>query len=190
MSAVMFDLGNVLVRLRFDRGLARLAAMGGRCGAILGSALKRDFDSGRIDTEGFLRALDVCGAPRAQVVEAWCDVFDRWPEMEAVLEEVLASGRKTYLMSNTDPLHLAHLQAVVPALSRVHGAQLSYACGHLKPDAEFFLGALRQWGLRAEECVFIDDLADNVAAAEALGIRAHLHTGDVPAVRRALGLSD
>ena len=37
---------------------------------------------------------------------------------------------------------------------------------------------------------FIDDLADNVAAAEALGIRAHLHTGDVPAVRRALGLSD
>lgn len=185
----LFDLGNVLVRLAFPRGLSRLAALGGRCGGVASSELKRDFDTGRIGVEDFLRGLDAPGAPRATLAEAWCDVFDPWPEMEAVLGEVLASGRPSYLLSNTDPLHYSYLSRRIPALPRMTGHQLSFERGLLKPDPAFFRDALERFGLSAGECVFLDDLAENVRAAESLGVRGHVVTADVAATRAALGLS-
>ncbi len=39
-----------------------------------------------------------------------------------------------------------------------------------KPDPESYRAALRRFGLAAEEAVFVDDLAANVEAAEALGM--------------------
>jgi 2-haloacid dehalogenase len=44
----------------------------------------------------------------------------------------------------------------------------------IKPDAAIFHLALARFGVRADETIFIDDNAANVAGAEAVGIRAHL----------------
>ena len=41
----------------------------------------------------------------------------------------------------------------------------------MKPEREIFEIALRKLGLRAEECLFIDDAAKNAEAAEALGFQ-------------------
>ncbi len=54
-----------------------------------------------------------------------------------------------------------------------------------KPDPESYRAALRRFGLAAEEAVFVDDSAANVAAAEALGI-AGIQFHDAPALRRDL----
>ncbi len=54
-----------------------------------------------------------------------------------------------------------------------------------KPDPESYRAALRRFGLAAEEAVFVDDSAANVAAAEALGIAA-IHFRDAQALRRDL----
>jgi len=45
--------------------------------------------------------------------------------------------------------------------------------GHAKPDREFFQAALSLAGIAAKNALFIDDTAENVAAAAALGIAAH-----------------
>ncbi len=44
--------------------------------------------------------------------------------------------------------------------------------GLIKPDPRIFELLCRRHGLHAPELVFIDDNADNVAAASALGMRA------------------
>lgn len=46
----------------------------------------------------------------------------------------------------------------------------------LKPDPAIYQLALRQFGVRAEQAIFIDDRAVNVAGAEAVGMSAHLFT--------------
>ena len=46
----------------------------------------------------------------------------------------------------------------------------------MKPDAAIYRLALSRFGLRAEEAVFIDDNAANVAGAEAIGLPAILFT--------------
>ena len=50
----------------------------------------------------------------------------------------------------------------------------------VKPDPAIYALALERFGLSAGEAVFIDDRADNVAAAEAMGIAGHLFAGAAP----------
>ncbi len=60
----------------------------------------------------------------------------------------------------------------------------------VKPDPAIYRLALDRFGLVPEDAIFIDDRSDNVRAAEALGIRAHLFDGAVAlrAELEALGL--
>ncbi|MDO4739790.1 MAG: HAD-IA family hydrolase [Eubacteriales bacterium] len=51
---------------------------------------------------------------------------------------------------------------------------ISAETGITKPDERAFLNALEQLGCRADECVFIDDRPRNLAAAQAVGMRAVL----------------
>ncbi len=193
--AVLFDLGDVLCRLRFERGLVRLRALGvpgaaAEAERAFVSDLAREFNLGRHPTEGFLQRLGARlgrGELSSDVVaEAWCDVFDPWPEMTSLAEEVLAAGHPVWVLSNTDPLHFATLRRQVPLLGRVTGLFLSYERGLAKPDPQYFTAFLEHAGLPAEACLFLDDRADNVAAAERCGIVAHRHDGDVAAARAFL----
>jgi 2-haloacid dehalogenase len=55
----------------------------------------------------------------------------------------------------------------------------------MKPDLAIYRLALARFGLRAEDAIFIDDKADNIAGAEAVGIRGHLFR-DAPTLRADL----
>ena len=195
-TAVLFDLGDVLVRLRFERGLARLASFAGceplairdAAAVYLGEralACNRGELSPAAFLEGLCRSLGR-EVPLADAAEAWCDIFDPWPEMEALAAEVLDAGHPVWLLSNTDPLHFGRLRERIPVLGRFSGLHLSYEVGLTKPDPAYFEAFLRRSGLAPETCAFADDRPDNVAAARAVGIGAHLHDGDVAALRAFL----
>ena len=55
----------------------------------------------------------------------------------------------------------------------------------MKPDPAIYRLALERFGLKPAEAVFIDDRADNVAGAEAVGVRGLVFTG-AAALRRDL----
>ena len=67
----------------------------------------------------------------------------------------------------------------MPILSRFSGLHLSHEVGLLKPDPRYFLKALESFELDPRDVVFVDDLAENVAAAESVGIRAFVHHGEI-----------
>ena len=58
---------------------------------------------------------------------------------------------------------------------------LSGETGLHKPRPEAFAHIVEQLDVAASECFFVDDVADNVQAAEALGMQAMLFT-DAPAL--------
>ena len=58
--------------------------------------------------------------------------------------------------------------------------------GVIKPGEEIYRRCLKKFGLKAEECFFTDDSADNIRTAEDLGIRGHVFGFDVGALRRDL----
>lgn len=205
--AVLFDLGNVLVRLNLERGLARLKALAGpRAPAPLEQAhlffseASLSCNRGDLGPEAFLdhlrKQLDLGPATsREALAGAWCDIFDPYPEMEALADEVLQLGHPAYLASNTDPLHFAYLSPRMPVLGRLTGLHLSYEARLIKPDPAFFRAALARFGLEAQRCAYLDDRPEHVAAARGLGIPSHLHdyseqgVGSARAFLRAQGVA-
>jgi HAD superfamily hydrolase (TIGR01509 family) len=53
---------------------------------------------------------------------------------------------------------------------------LSYEVGVMKPHARIYEVAIEKAAAKAEECLFIDDREENIAAAKGLGIGTILFT--------------
>lgn len=191
--AVLFlDLGNVVVRWHFDRLCRNLAALAElaeadirRC--IAATRHDPDYVEGKIDTATFIDRLGHAVGRRFEpdaFAVAWNDVFDRDPAMEALVAEV-AAVLPTFALSNTNALHFEWLQANVPALGHFRAIVASHEVGVQKPDPRIYAAACRAAGCRPAEALFVDDLAANVAGAEAAGMRARQFTG-AAALRRTL----
>ena len=72
------------------------------------------------------------------------------------------------------------------------GVVISGDVGLHKPQPEIFLLGCEKVGLDPAECVFVDDLKENCAGAEAVGMTAVLHRGadtTIPEVERLLGVT-
>ncbi|OGQ13365.1 MAG: hypothetical protein A2138_12975 [Deltaproteobacteria bacterium RBG_16_71_12] len=178
-ETVAFDLGGVLVDVEH--------AAAARALDVPLSEIERAFFSGGIHDAVTVGALDgqafVAAAARAlardvaAVADAWAAIVQVRADGRALVEECLAAGLAVVLWSNTDPIHLARMAQALPPVPLDH---VSFVLGAQKPDPEFFRRGLARLG---RSPVFVDDRADNVAAARALGIRAHVVRG--PAEARA-----
>jgi len=101
--------------------------------------------------------------------------------MHAALLAVREAGLRTGLLSNswgTDD----YPREKFPGL--FDSVVISAEVGMRKPEERIFRHAVGLLGLTPEECVFIDDLEVNVAAAEAFGMTALLHTDPAATVAR------
>jgi HAD superfamily hydrolase (TIGR01509 family) len=68
---------------------------------------------------------------------------------------------------------------------------ISGEVGLHKPEPEIFRLAAERVGVSEAGCVFVDDLRENCAGAEAVGMTAILHRGaerTLPVLERLLGL--
>ncbi|UQU62012.1 HAD-IA family hydrolase [Couchioplanes caeruleus] len=93
----------------------------------------------------------------------------------ALLEQVHAAGVPVSLLSNA-PGELARELEWHPALRSFAHLLFSADLRLVKPDPAVFTAALGALGAAPADVVFVDDRADNVAAAAALGLRACLFT--------------
>jgi putative hydrolase of the HAD superfamily len=109
--------------------------------------------------------------------------------MYAAVRAIRSSGLRTGLLSNSwgmadYPRHL------FPGMFDV--VVISGEVGMRKPEERIFRHAVGLLGLDPAECVFVDDIQVNVAAAEAVGMTAILHTDPALTLTRLgelLGLS-
>jgi putative hydrolase of the HAD superfamily len=92
--------------------------------------------------------------------------------MQEAVQAIRAAGLHTALLSNSwgmadYPRHL------FPGMFDV--VVISGEVGMRKPEERIFRHAAGLLGLEPSECVFVDDIEANVAAAEAIGMTAILH---------------
>jgi 2-haloacid dehalogenase len=146
-------------------------------GTVCTSAWNDQLDRGRPFAEGVAELVERF-PDQAGLITAY---HERWPEMvkgeidgtAEVVEELRAAGVPTYVLSNASAETWPHGVERFPFLDRFDGVLLSGEVGVAKPDPEIFDELCRRFGLRPESTIFIDDRADNVDAARALGFTAH-----------------
>lgn len=194
---LIFDLGGVLIDWNPRHLYRRLfagdeAAMERFLGEICTSEWNLSLDAGRPFAEAVAELVARHPEQRA-MIEAY---QHSWLEMIAgpirhtvtILEELDAQGVPLYALSNWshETFALVRSEPTYAFLDHFRAIFISGELRLIKPDPAIFRHALDIIGAAAEDCVFIDDSAKNVAAAAQLGIRTH-HFTHPAALREDLG---
>ncbi|MBR5624124.1 HAD-IA family hydrolase [bacterium] len=188
VKAIFWDLGGVLVPFSHRvlwRNFLRLLPLGVFLRWVFRKeALQRklsgplnDFETGRCSfmdlKEAVERTLDV-KLETESFRSAWNDIFGPAGET-ALLASELQKKYPSFVLSNTNYEHLKRVREDNPSLEFMNGWLPSYELHALKPQKEFYEKALSIIGVRAENALLIDDRAENVEGAAALGVQTILY---------------
>ena len=145
------------------------------------------YETGQIDDIQFIDTVaNLTDKPMAKekVVEAWNALLLDFPPERINLLKKIKSQYRTFLLSNTNSIHLQEFQERLNNEQGVYledlfeKAYYSHVVKMRKPDAEIFQLVLNENRLEPSETLFIDDTASNFAEAEKLGIQIyHLKPG-------------
>lgn len=178
LKAIIFDIGRVLVRVDVARAMQGLTSGTTLSPAELWTALEKDprwpdWQEGRIAPHDWhlhvSRRLGD-GLNFQQFTDAWNRALDPVPIQEDAFLEKLSKSYRLALLSNTDPIHVRHLEAYYCFFKHFPVRIYSCAVGASKPNPLIYREALRALRVRAEEALYIDDVAAYVEAARSLGM--------------------
>ena len=176
IRAAVFDLGGVLLGYDFSRWAAKTAPYCRPGVDLLGmvreyhaehAALTGNIDMAEIQAWLANRA-GLQGMSAEDFELAWCDIFWRMPEMEALVSRLPIDGR--YLLSNTNWAHVDWIEQRYPdVLALFDRVFLSCELRMAKPDPIIYDYVQQRTCAAGFETIFVDDRLDNVAAARAAG---------------------
>ena len=97
--------------------------------------------------------------------------------MVALIEQTAETGKRIALLSNIPEDLATHYEGRHGSWLR-HFEVVAFSCriGLGKPDAAAYQWCCQSLGLTPDDILFIDDRAENVHAAAALGMRTHQFT--------------
>ena len=111
-----------------------------------------------------------CCLKRSDFWNAWKLLLGEEKNTVNILE-ALNKQYSIWLLSNTNPKHIQdeiEKRYLFPSL--VNGAVYSFDVGVRKPEKEIYEIAMQRANANPQECLFIDDLLENIQAAKQIGI--------------------
>jgi glucose-1-phosphatase len=199
IDALLFDLGNVVIRIDFERVFARWAALAGCDAALLRQKFLHDdpyqrHERGEIELAAYFASLRHSlgvGLDDARLLDGWNLVFvEEMPGIRELLERI-APKIPLYGFTNTNRAHAAqYTRQFAPVLAPFRKVFASYEMGLRKPEPAAFAHIVNEIGVPAERILFLDDTPANVEGARASGLQA-VHVTSDETVREtvaALGL--
>ncbi len=179
IRALLFDIGNVLLKFDFSICLKALADKSDIADPLATFArfdqVKAAYEDGQFDRAAFLRAVfDVLGyrGTEAEFVAAWEEIFTPNEAMIALVEK-LHARYPLFLLSNTNDIHVESIFQRHPVFRRFTGGTYSHTARASKPSRAIYEIACRDHAIEPASTFFIDDLLPNIETARALGFRAH-----------------
>jgi putative hydrolase of the HAD superfamily len=185
--AVIFDVGRVIIRVDLSHSMK---ALGKREGLSHKQVLREletdprwlDWQEGRITPRDWHAHL--CKKLHfSYSFEEFCAIWNSILDPEAILPDLLferlAANCRLALLSNTDPIHVAHFETNYSFVRLFPVRVYSCRVGSSKPSPAIYHHTLREIAAMPAETMFIDDMHENVLAAASLGINAfHFTSAD------------
>lgn len=116
------------------------------------------------------------------------DMLGRYDYAIPWLQDLKGKGYKVYYLSNFSRKAHQECAHVLDFLPLMDGGILSYQEKLIKPDPAIYQLLLRRYGLKAEECVFLDDTKKNVEEAVRQGMAGIVFYSRELAVEKLRGL--
>ena len=177
ISAIVFDLGNVLIPFDYSKMINKLdelkPALGQRFAKFYKNnyQIHRGFEKGIIPEKEFLRLMiEACEFAIDELI--FCKLFSgvfTVDEKVVSLLPILKKNYKLFLLSNTNPIHREYGYKQYDFINIFDKLFLSYEVGYLKPEKEIYKAVEKYSNLPSEELIFIDDIKEYVEGAKSLG---------------------
>lgn len=191
---IVFDMGNVLIHWSPECFMERMGIPEADRQLLLeevfGSAEWIQMDRGTLSFEDGIAAMcrrlpeRLHGVTRELNLHWWKDHLLPVEGMADLVRELKKMGYGIYLLSNAK-LDLPQYFDRIPGSECFDGRVVSADWKLLKPQPELYQVLFREFGLKAEECFFTDDLNINIEAAFLVGMSGAVFRG-VASLRRAL----
>lgn len=183
---IIFDLGGVILNLSVDSTLRQFAALSSLPVEKVIEIYHAQpeflaYEKGEITNDQFrtaLRKLFGLTADDIALDTCWNAMLGDIPPERIELLRELKSKYRTYLLSNTNALHLDCFSGIVRKTHNIdsldplfHKTYYSHLMKMRKPDPEIFEYVLKENNLNAGETIFLDDNTANLRGAASVGIQ-------------------
>ncbi|MSR53910.1 MAG: HAD family phosphatase [Gemmataceae bacterium] len=181
IKTILFDFGNVLAFFDHERALRQLLKHTDQKAKQLRQLMYLDdladrYECGQVTTDEVYAIACKHGGlkcTQAQFVHAFSDIFRLNVPIAELIPRLKQAGYRLVLASNTNDAHYSHYrEQFKDLLTHFDAISVSHEAKARKPHEQFFAHTHKMAGCEKHECVFIDDLAENVAAAKAFGWHA------------------
>lgn len=177
---IIFDIGNVLTDYRWkefmeDKGysqdmIKRIAK------ASTMNPFWNEYDRGKMSDKAILQAfVDQDPEIEKELRDTFDNIHDMVRKREYAipwLQELKKEGKRVYYLSNFSRKAHVECKDALDFIPFMDGGILSYQEGVIKPDPAIYLLLMERYQLKANECLFLDDMPRNVEAAKAVGMNA------------------
>jgi putative hydrolase of the HAD superfamily len=178
----IFDIGNVLIDFDLARLQQRIAeASGTLLSCVQGNWRDRNLEAvetGRLSgPEYFQGFCDRVGLRwnYEEWIAAWMDIYSRNPLGQGLFDRMKRRNYPVCILSNLAQYNKIAIErkfeGFFPQASR---SFLSYEMGLLKPSPQIYDTVRQSLGAAPEECIVLDDSADNVDGARRAGLCGYL----------------
>lgn len=199
-SAIVFDLGKVLVDFDYSIAARRIGANGKLPFPEVQKYLSQSdllirYETGLISRQQFYQ--EVCATTGfAGTLEEFGrffgGIFTEMPAMTALHAALRRKGFPTYIFSNTNDLAVEDIREKFPFFRQFDGYIFSYEVRSMKPDAKIYEALEQMAGKRGNELLYIDDRAENIQAGARRGWQTILQETPEKTLEavRQLGIAD
>lgn len=183
---IIFDWGGVITDLNFKATINAFKELGL---TIFDESVPHDpnddlfvpFEIGKISAAEFrkrVRKMTSTPMTDEMIDNAWSAMLGELPEDRWNILMKAAGKYRTFLLSNTNAIHLPYYFNRIHEKYGTNGythlfekTYYSFEIGMRKPNAEIFKFVVKDAGINAEETMFIDDFIENIDTARLMGFQ-------------------
>jgi FMN phosphatase YigB (HAD superfamily) len=190
---IIFDLGRVITDIDFSKTIIAFGLLSNKSTEQIlkmhqQTMLFKDMEEGKYTAPEFRKALNMhlnTKATDKELNDAWNAIIGETPWHRLEIINSLRPKYNTFLLSNTNEIHIDFvnnflkkeysIENLNPFFDKVY---YSHKIGFRKPKLAAYQYVLDDNKIKAEESVFIDDLQQNLDAANQLNINTILKKDD------------
>ena len=195
---MVFDIGNVLMDFRWKEYMRSL--FGGNEALIqtINQGIWHNgcwaaMDKGEMDGAATLRSA-VAFAPQYEkeiklTLDRVAQAFHKFEYSIPWIQELKRMGLNVYYLSNYSAFSVEANPGVLDFIPYMDGGVFSFEVKSVKPEPEIYRCLCDKYGLKPEECLFTDDVPENVKGAQVCGFQGIVFKGyekTYPLIMKAL----
>jgi putative hydrolase of the HAD superfamily len=177
IKTIIFDFGDVFINLDKEGAIKQALKVFG-IDSFPAAILKTNAEMGLITTDSFLKFYtnEFPHVSKKSMINLWNSILKDFPihRLDFLNELSKQKDYKLILLSNTNTLHIDWIIEHVPFYEEFKNCFDAFYLSHeihlRKPNRDIYEFVLNKNSIKPEECLFIDDTAENTDTAKSIGI--------------------